>query len=448
MSVGFQAFAIVIGIQKCVEERSSCIISPNEMGAPYHSHSTTQPLEPTKPAKKAGGFANFFRRLTGKAPKVREKDKNVIPLRGQDQAGTQGTAKSYSRPPIQPSRSELVTTPRPIPIRQSTAPTPGSQPQSRSVSRQSTLPSKPRIPPQESRTPHQPTQRPPQVVTQPSYISAVSMATADPSTPGYDHAYESSDPRRIPLPPSPLLSPAALEAERWKMENKASVRQRDVSPSMLALPLSPNLNSNSNGATLSPTLVPRASLRSPIIDGPRSRSASPRRLSAHAEMDQDQETDQSLQGQQGVDIIRPLAPWRINTARARSLSPGSTGATLSAVETVLCTPSTVSSSPPPGMGDVSELAESEDERGYMRKGKTNGVDVDDDLVEEIEIDHLDMPMYAGSSPPRKAPIAPIGAQHVELSRKGTKWRRSVMNMSDVSWRAYTPYTEMDWTVGN
>lgn len=39
--------------------------------------------------------------------------------------------------------------------------------------------------------------------------------------------------------------------------------------------------------------------------------------------------------------------------------------------------------------------------------------------------------YAGSSPPRKAPIG-TGASTGDLGRKGSKWRKSVMGLSDVS----------------
>jgi hypothetical protein len=36
---------------------------------------------------------------------------------------------------------------------------------------------------------------------------------------------------------------------------------------------------------------------------------------------------------------------------------------------------------------------------------------------------------AGSSPPRKAPVG----SNIGLDRKESKWRKSVMNLSDVSW---------------
>jgi hypothetical protein len=173
-------------------------------------------------------------------------------------------------------------------------------------------------------------------------------------------------------------------------------------------------------------------------------------------------------------LARPAAPWRIDTSRSRSLSPGSTGATLSAVDTVLATPSTTASSPPAGRGEVGELselgelgeAEADADADAAAAGDREGEDtvrelgrplrsagasgrgpsknrapapaLEPEIVEEVEnasederegVDHLDAPMYAGSSPPRKAPI---GSQPVELGRKGTKWRRSMIGMSDVS----------------
>jgi hypothetical protein len=86
-------------------------------------------------------------------------------------------------------------------------------------------------------------------------------------------------------------------------------------------------------------------------------------------------------------------------------------------------------------GDRETSQERERERTPEREssGSSHGeVEMKEEMKDETtdDVDYLDTPMYAGSSPPRKAPIG--SAPPVSLGRKESKWRRSVMGLSDVS----------------
>jgi hypothetical protein len=65
----------------------------------------------------------------------------------------------------------------------------------------------------------------------------------------------------------------------------------------------------------------------------------------------------------------------------------------------------------------------------QREGEEETEEMRDEMLDDV-VDYLDTPMYAGSSPPRKAPIG-SAPPAVNLGRKESKWRRSVMGLSDV-----------------
>lgn len=184
----------------------------------------------------------------------------------------------------------------------------------------------------------------------------------------------------------PIRGPQPLSAPS-RSSPLPSLVPEEVDPVNIPLPPSPDL---SEGDLIDFTSPPLTFDR----DARRARQAPMHSLEG---FEIDELTDEK------ADEVRPLQPLSISTARQRDASPGRSLDTGSSVESTIQTPTSAASLSgySPG-GRSSSEGESSPEKNGMR--------------------------LAGSSPPRKAPIG-TGAG---LERKESKWRKSVMGISDVS----------------
>ncbi|KAK6905129.1 hypothetical protein L486_02412 [Kwoniella mangroviensis CBS 10435] len=241
-----------------------------------------------------------------------------------------------------------------------------------------------------------------------SAISKISQARSEkqmvdsplPITP-VASAVRETDPLKIPLPPSPIsefvptLPPGAappidFTASPAPTPAKQSTATKKKAEGMLSLegfefdeeedqPEPPNL--------------------APVID---TTTASPKKENTESH-----------------DVVKPLAPIKI-LARTNTNGPVSANSVRSSVlsssaETKIITPVASSSSPPmpaPQVRKVSPTSSTNPPIGLSPEKIYEGI------------------KFAGSSPPRKAPIG-TGSMG-DLGRKESKWRKSVMGLSDKS----------------
>lgn len=365
----------------------------------------------TKEGKK-GGFSAFIRRLTKRKPaKLGAKDVNVQV--------------------VQAVRAENMSKIASAPIRRPLSPVPDSR------SSEGIFQSAPAAPASA------PAPAPDQMLSPAQSIASAHRLASTPSNSSQlGVPLRDVDPVNVPLPPSPNVDDASGSGSGSGFAS-------------IMVPTPPTVSTPT--VTAQPAISPRH-LASPQLSLPRSRSASPRagpreipgatpRLpSSTGVAGYDDESVET------IDEVRPLESLRIIT-RARSMSPGQVGplsaSASSVAETLLHTPSTLAASPPLPVSTLASAmensslnaAESDAEAARGNKMGEKRLSVSDEEREEMrdemeEIDYLDTPMYAGSSPPRKAPIGSgnVGAP-VSLGRKESKWRKSVMGLSDVSYLA-------------
>ncbi|WWC85731.1 uncharacterized protein L201_000597 [Kwoniella dendrophila CBS 6074] len=127
------------------------------------------------------------------------------------------------------------------------------------------------------------------------------------------------------------------------------------------------------------------------------------------------------------DVVRPLAPIRIpsrNVSGGSGLGPESASSVRSSVmsssvETKISTPLSPSS-PSTLMRSISGLPQNQNETRRVSPSAQHQGLSPEKMYEGMKL--------AGSSPPRKAPVG-TGPMN-DLGRKESKWRKSVMNLSD------------------
>ena len=391
-------------------------------------------MVPAKESKK-GGFSAFIRRLTKRKPntsahpapasaKLGVKDVNVQVVQQPARTGTVSKAVASA-----PSRAPL-------------APVVNEHPEASVTVTRTSVSVAPATAPKQLLSPAQ------------SIASAHRLATATSTASSLGVPPADVDPVNVPLPPSPNIpdAPVGLGSPvLGTAEPPVAVQPLYLTSPHLGLPRSRSASPRASPRPVPGTGASRAGAVPAIA------SAAPGTGSGHGQDEESVET---------IDEVRPLESLRIIT-RARSMSPGQAGP-LSAggssiADTVLQTPCSLAASPPlpvsslggaMGAGGLGIGLGKEDSDGEMsnasipeeprslQSGKAQerqleptvaALSASDEEGEEMrddieEIDYLETPMYAGSSPPRKAPI---GNAPVSLGRKGSKWRKSVMGLSDV-----------------
>ncbi|WVR03357.1 hypothetical protein IAU60_000348 [Kwoniella sp. DSM 27419] len=214
-----------------------------------------------------------------------------------------------------------------------------------------------------------------------------------------------TDPCMIPLPPSPTLELVSLEPSEFGVASASTAASVAGSTTRKKQERMLSLEGfdfeDEEESTLPPVLAP-------VV---------PTSASLQAETEQSSEAH---------DVVRPLAPIRIpsrneNGGPAGPLSATSTRsmATLSSSGERLVTPSSMTGpSFDPGAGAFGRapLAPSASARRSPSPSPSP-----EKQYQEMRL--------AGSSPPRKAPV---GVGLADLSRKESKWRKSVMGLSDMA----------------
>ncbi|WVW81707.1 hypothetical protein I302_103702 [Kwoniella bestiolae CBS 10118] len=244
-------------------------------------------------------------------------------------------------------------------------------------------------------------------------VSAISKASSDrpvvvdsplPITPIAPPAKE-TDPMKIPLPPSPIsedvptLPPGAAPPVDFTLSPaptpaKQSTVTKKKAEGMLSL-------EGFEFDEEDETPAPLASVEAPPVLAPVVNT-----------------TSDSLKKEdtESHDVVRPLEPIKI-PSRTTTNGPASANSIRSSVlsssaETKIVTPLSSSSSPPMPAPQA-------------RKVSPTSTNPPTGLSPEKIYEGI---KFAGSSPPRKAPVGtgPMG----DLGRKESKWRKSVMNLSD------------------
>jgi hypothetical protein len=131
-----------------------------------------------------------------------------------------------------------------------------------------------------------------------------------------------------------------------------------------------------------------------VLKAPTIRRTHPSGMLSLEEFEEEAGSDPTDEASESEDMVRDLKPIRIPSNGARSTTSSN---------------SAVGPATPASMGSTYDEV--------VTPSSTHGSSPDFHA------------RYAGSSPPRKAPI---GTGTGDLGRKGSKWRKSVMGLSDVS----------------
>jgi len=229
-------------------------------------------------------------------------------------------------------------------------------------------------------------------------IETPSTATTMPSTirPG---------PLTAPAAPQPsqiLPGPTPLSPQQISVTPAAEIQPRPTDPCEIPLPPSPLAAPLSLPTASEPPsellLSPMTPMSPSALKAPTIRRTHPSGMLSLEGFEEESASDLTDEASESEDMVHDLKPIRIpsNGASARSnasansaVSPATPASVISAYDEIV-TPSSAHGSSP----------------DFHAR-------------------------YAGSSPPRKAPIG-TGAGTGDLGRKGSKWRKSVMGLSDVS----------------